>query len=61
MSEIVYKSGVWKVAYPILTTMAGILDFIIPSSNPDAEIYNGHSARETLDIYLQQKGVRKPL
>jgi hypothetical protein len=63
MSEtFVYKSGIWKAAYPVLALMTEVLDFIVPSSNPDAEIYNtSGGAREIMDERLQQKGIRKSL
>ncbi|MCX6814114.1 MAG: hypothetical protein NTY20_00460 [Candidatus Aenigmarchaeota archaeon] len=61
MSEtFVYKSGIWKAAYPVLALMTEVFDLIVPSSNPDAEIYNTfRGAREIMDERLQQKGIRK--
>jgi len=47
MSEtFVYRNSFWKAAYPVLALMTEALDFIVPSSNPDAEIYNTPGAQE---------------
>ncbi|MCJ7817119.1 MAG: hypothetical protein MUP55_04645 [Candidatus Aenigmarchaeota archaeon] len=63
MSEtFVYRNSFWKAAYPVLALMTEALDFIVPSSNPDAEIYNTpRGARKIMDECLQQKDIRKPL